>query len=156
LPHFQPTEDLFEPLEEAIPLLIFAQNPARLSFFGKEMLIFRENVLRDLKRGSVTLTTEDLAAEKHLASTILSQSHLSPMSIYKKPVLSQVDHVMSLYRTPDLLIVADDNCNEFELTLGEHPDHRTLIVNPGSFSKNFAFSVITPLLGLNEPSKLSE
>jgi DNA polymerase epsilon subunit 2 len=124
-------------LRQKLANATFASNPCRIRYFSKEIVIYRNNVTSQLQR-SALLPPRDSGSRnvQHAVKTLLDQGHLCP---YPKPIYWQVDHAMRLYPLPDALILGD-RVDQFFENYAECD-----VVNPGPFSKDFAFVVYRPI-----------
>ena len=114
-----------------------------MSVLGKEFSLFRRDVLKDLRRNSVSVAS-NLDLSEQLYKSILAQSHMLPLSTYTQPVLCSYDYTMRLFKLPHYLIIADSLCSAFHKGLEQRGDGVSTknILNPGNFSKNGSFAVI--------------
>ncbi|KDQ20670.1 hypothetical protein BOTBODRAFT_26684 [Botryobasidium botryosum FD-172 SS1] len=132
-----------------IPKAVFATNPCRIRFFGQEIVIFREDLMRRMLRNLIGIKGDggDVDLKRYLVQSILDQCHLSPLPITVQPVLWEYDHALRLYPMPTALILAD-KYERFELTYeGCH------VFNPGSFvGSSLSFSTYFPATVRSEPS----
>ncbi len=77
-------ECLLETLHKRVPNLINATNPCRISFFGKEMVFCRHNMLQSCKRQSAFIASSD--DPNNVAVTLMAQRCLAPISTAYLPV----------------------------------------------------------------------
>jgi len=131
-------EALISPfIKQRLPNWRFVSNPARLTLFSQEVVIFRSNMTSRLMRHAIREPSETDLAEMSVR-TILSQSHLAPFPQRISPIYWGWDHALRLFPLPDLLIMAD-NYKGYNLTLSG-----TLCINPSSFSRNGNFNLYYP------------
>lgn len=136
-------------LKKKVPNLIAATNPCRLSIFGKEVVIFRDNLNKKLARNSI-VKCEDIEKNKDFyIHTILAQGHLAPFDLGVTPQIWHLNLAMTMLPLPDILILADV-VEDFYMT-----NKISTVVNPGNFSKDFSFNIIFPLKNLVEPCKIT-
>ncbi|KIM90898.1 hypothetical protein PILCRDRAFT_94563 [Piloderma croceum F 1598] len=128
-------------MRNKLPKVHFATNPCRIKFFGQEIVIFREDTMARMLRNTIRVKQkaegEDL--RRFLVSSILDQSHLTPLTLNIQPTLSDYDHSLRLYPLPTAVVLAD-KYEKYKMTYsGCH------VFNPGSFiSKSFVFSIYHP------------
>ena len=126
----------------------FTSNPCRIQFCSKEIVILRDDLLKKLCSGAVHFSSSDVP--DHLVHTVLSQAYLCPLPIHSRPIYWEYSHALSLYPTPDFLVLAD-MYTHYSLSVNE-----CACVNPGPFSQNqFFFSAIYPVTGVVEECKVA-
>ncbi|CAO1620088.1 unnamed protein product [Parajaminaea phylloscopi] len=110
----------------------FVSNPCRVRFWGREVVIFRDDMLDRMRRNGVAVgegkDVREGGMKKFLVSTLLDQAHLSPLGQQARPVFWDHDHTLRLYPMPSALILADSS-EHFELTY-----ESCHVLNPGSFN----------------------
>ncbi|CAO1615401.1 unnamed protein product [Sympodiomycopsis kandeliae] len=137
-------------LEHVSSRLLFKSNPCRIRFWGKEIVVFRDEIAERLKRNSIPFgssqsstvnighqgsgeegaanTFKEGTLRKFLVSTLLDQSHLCPLSQQARPIFWELDHTLRLYPMPNALIIPSSTSPNFGMTYeGCH------VINPGSF-----------------------
>lgn len=138
-----------EPLRKKVRSAVFATNPCRLVYCTQEMVVLREDLVGKMCRNSVHFP-QDCDLAPHVARTIVNQCHLAPLPLHTVPVYWNFDHCMSLYPTPDVIIIADKD-KAFSTT-----HSGTTVFNPGSFfSSEFSFKVYFPSARQVEDSQIS-
>ncbi|KAJ2805527.1 DNA-directed DNA polymerase epsilon, subunit B [Coemansia guatemalensis] len=106
----------------------FASNPCRIKYCTHEIVVFREDLLKRIRRNCVLPPTEGTEIVKHLVRTVIDQGHLCPLPQRIRPIYWAYDHAMRVYPIPDLLILAD-RFDPYSVNYeGCH------CINPGSFS----------------------
>jgi len=140
-------ECLLEPLKKKVKTIINTTNPTRISFYGKELIFSRCNLLQNFKRLSVFSSTA-FSDIQNVVDTVMAQRSVIPISYGNIPVVWNYAHCMSFYNPPHYLVLGDI-CSSYEKTVDG-----CVVLNPGNFSKDFSFVVLYPLLGKVEPSKL--
>ncbi|CEH15208.1 dna polymerase epsilon subunit b [Ceraceosorus bombacis] len=132
----------------------FVSNPARLQYFGQEIVVCRDDLMSRMLRNTVRLKDGERGArevdlKKYLVSTILDQAHLCPLPQQSRPVLWEHDHALRLYPMPTALVLAD-KFDRYELTYeGCH------VFNPSSFrGSSFGWTTYYPATGRAERSEL--
>ncbi|KAJ2616783.1 DNA-directed DNA polymerase epsilon, subunit B [Coemansia sp. RSA 1365] len=106
----------------------FASNPCRIKYCTHEIVVFREDLLKRIRRNCVLPPTEGTEIVKHLVRTVIDQGHLCPLPQRVRPIYWAYDHAMRVYPIPDLLILAD-RFDPYSVNYeGCH------CINPGSFS----------------------
>ena len=93
--------------------------------------------------------TEEEAS--HLASTLLSQSHLSPLPISSQPIYWDYNHSLQLYPLPSLLVLAD-SYEMYHIS----QDQDSQVANPGSFATEGSFLLYRPSTKECEPSSINQ
>ena len=126
-------------LKKKIPNVLNATNPCRFSLFGKEVVIFRDDLNKKLSRNSIK-TTEVVNQIDAYVHTILSQGNLTPVPLSIVPRIWHLGQCMTMLPLPDILILGDVVEDFTKDINGE-----MIVVNPGNFSKDFSFSQIFPL-----------
>ncbi|KAK8728709.1 hypothetical protein OTU49_009106 [Cherax quadricarinatus] len=140
-----------EEIKKTVPSAIFVCNPCRLLYCTQEIVIFRENIVAKMCRNCVYFPTNSEDIPAHFAKTLLSQSHLAALPLHVLPVYWGLDHCLSLYPTPDVIITADKG-DAFATTY-----NHCVIMNPGSFSKtDFSFKVYFPATRQVEDSQIGD
>ncbi|MCO5559245.1 hypothetical protein L7F22_012840 [Adiantum nelumboides] len=86
----------------------FTSNPARLRYFGQDIVVFREDLMGKMLRNTIRLKEEarEVDLKKYLVSTILDQAHLCPLPQQARPVLWDYDHTLRLYPMPTAVSVS--------------------------------------------------
>ncbi|KAK9841094.1 hypothetical protein WJX84_008604 [Apatococcus fuscideae] len=133
---------LTKDLRARIPSLVLASNPCRLRYYSQEIIIFRQDLLKTLRRHCLLTPTGDSespdALFEHLCVTVLQQSHLCPLPLERQPIYWQHDHALRLYPVPDLVILADSSTPASTFTF-----EGCTCLNPGSF-KQGSFAAYAP------------
>ncbi|XP_063977323.1 DNA polymerase epsilon subunit 2 [Diachasmimorpha longicaudata] len=138
LPRGSLPRKLLEDFTKKISGAVLAGNPCRIQYCTKEIVVFREDMIAKMCRNTLKYP-ERGSFYDHYAKTMISQSHLAPMSLPVVPVYWRHDHALQLYPTPDLIITAD-NSQQYTTKIGE-----CQVVNPGTFPRNnFSFKVYRP------------
>ncbi|PVU92588.1 hypothetical protein BB559_003664 [Furculomyces boomerangus] len=131
---------LTDRFKSRIPRSNFTTNPCRIRFCTQEIVVFRDDLIKKMRRNSVLWPKGvDNLFETKVVKTLINQSHLSPLPIRVRPVFWGYDHALRIYPSPDLIVLADkfESYNVFY--------NETLAINPGSFSTNgFKFHVYLP------------
>ena len=85
---------------------IFASNPCRISYYKKDILIFRDDLLSKIQR-TVILQDDIDFSEKDFselyAQTVLNQAHLSPIPFTINPVYWNFDYALRMDILPDVV-----------------------------------------------------
>lgn len=123
-------------------------DPCRLRFFTQEIVFFRDDIMRKMRRHAIKVPhaagaeegveegTPDIAEQ--LVETLLRQAHLCPLPLTVRPIYWELDYTMRLFPLPDLLVLAD-RTDQYALDCWG-----CNTVNPGSFSSDFSFVVYRP------------
>ena len=142
-------DTVINPLKKKIPHIISATNPCRFSIFGKEIVIFRDNLNKKLSRNSITKSEDPNKFKDDYVYTILSQGNLAPVDLSVTPRIWHLAHSMLILPLPDILILADV-VEDFIIDNG-----KTNVANPGNFSKDYSFNIVYPLKKTVEPCKIN-
>lgn len=157
-------------LRSKVKHAIFASNPCRMRYFSKELVFYRDDLVRKLRRhclleprvdeeeenvnevdedvdgkmNSATMSNSNNSHQRrlcrHAIKTVLDQGHLSPLPLSASPIYWQHDAALRLYPFPDALIIGDSVDQFYENY--EECD----AINPGSFSTSgFNFVVYRPI-----------
>eukprot|EP00658_Telonema_sp_P-2_P013265 TRINITY_DN15019_c0_g1_i4.p1 TRINITY_DN15019_c0_g1~~TRINITY_DN15019_c0_g1_i4.p1 ORF type:complete len:437 (-),score=101.50 TRINITY_DN15019_c0_g1_i4:88-1398(-) len=140
----------FAGFKEMLPEYTATSNPARIRFYSQEIVIGRMNYMHDMQRHAVLEPSETTDPATHLAKTLLSQSHLSPLPLTSQPVYWDYSHALQLYPNPSLLVLADS----YEMYLVDL-QKESQVANPGSFMVDGSFLLYTPATKECEPSSCS-
>ena len=173
-PKYPFVPSLIEKMKEKIPNIINATNPCRFSIFGKEIVIFRDDLNKKLSRNTIN-DTENANNNNAMivnnqselfVETILRQGNLAPLPLSISPRIWHLAHKMLISPLPDILILGDitekfrkyydynkinqsqNNNNEIKdkYNLEENQNEgKILVINPGDFSKDTLFAIINPL-----------
>ncbi|KAI8470951.1 MAG: DNA polymerase alpha/epsilon subunit B-domain-containing protein [Monoraphidium minutum] len=106
-------------VQKVLPTCVFATNPCRIKYFTREVVVFRYDSLKAMRRRCL-VPCEDLAQDDpavsfaHLALTLLQQSHLCPLPLTAQPVHWAYDHALALYPLPHALVLADGSAGQEE------------------------------------------
>ncbi|KAG5866920.1 hypothetical protein JTB14_013530 [Gonioctena quinquepunctata] len=137
LPRFALPEFVTGEMKRLYPKAIFATNPCRLQYCTREIVLFRADLVPKFLQGTLHKPARDEIADC-VKRTIISQGHLSPLSLNSLTVHWDFDYCLRLYPLPDLMVIGD----KFEAYEGDYKD--CLLVNPGSFCEGFQFKSYTP------------
>lgn len=96
-----------------IPGVIMATNPCRVRHFSRELVFFRHDVLKLLRRHEVVPLREQgqvgPASPQHvrneMARLLLDQAHLAPLPLEESNILWDFDHTLRLYPLPDAVFI---------------------------------------------------
>ena len=158
---------IIEKMKEKIPNIINASNPCRFSFFGKEIVIIRDDLNKKLSRNSINdENEEDEKIQENndqtemYIETILKQGSLIPVSINISPRIWHLAHKMIIAPLPDILILGDVtgkfskkisekvemNNDDEDVDMEKNMETKEIVVvNPGDFSKDTLFACINPI-----------
>lgn len=158
---------IIEKMKEKIPNIINATNPCRFSIFGKEVVIYRDDLHKKLSRNSINdIENNDNNNEENFQSeffveTVLRQGNLAPLPLNISPRIWHLAHKMMILPLPDILIIGDitekfrkyysynnwnqvQNNSNIKINEEENQNEKLLIINPGDFSKDTLFGSINP------------
>jgi len=115
-------------------------NPCRIRFFTQEIVFFRDDIYRKMRRHCLPALPPQASEESynHLVKTLVDQAHLSPVPITVTPIYWAQDHALRLFPLPDLVVTCDAS-ESWETEYMECP-----FLNPGSFTKNNTFLMYHP------------
>ncbi|XP_015117710.1 DNA polymerase epsilon subunit 2 [Diachasma alloeum] len=129
---------ILEDFRRKVPAAVLAGNPCRIQYCTKEIVVFREDMIAKMCRNTLKYPEQGNFYD-HYAKTMISQSHLAPMSLPVVPVYWRHDHALQLFPTPDLIIVADHS-QQYTTKVDD-----CQVLNPGTFPRNnFSFKVYRP------------
>lgn len=132
---------LVKELESRVKHINFGSDPCRVRFFTQEIVFFRDDILRKMRRHAIEVPHKsdlDVDVTEQLVETLLRQAHLCPLPLPVRPIYWELDYTMRLFPLPDLLILAD-RTDQYALDCWG-----CNTVNPGSFSSDFSFVVYRP------------
>lgn len=133
-----------EILRKKIKNLIMATNPCRFSVFGKELVIFRDELHKKLSRYSLNFNLDIINNSDRLdllLNTIQGQRNLSPLLQEYSSRIWDLSSSFLLFPLPDYLIIGEMSMGYSKLV------NNTTYINPGNFSKDYSFVHISPLTG---------
>lgn len=125
-------------LLDVIPNAILASNPCRIRHKGSDIILFRSELQHKLRGLCILPPPMPPAGTAHkdavafffdqVCSTILQESHLSPIPLDYQPIRWEFDHALWVYPNPHGLVLADSE-----------PAARSIFdtcdcLNPGSLS----------------------
>lgn len=123
----------------------WGSNPCRLRRNGKEIVLFRYDVLAWMLQNQVRLPQGDEMNDKtphsRMVRTILDQGHLLPVA--RVPIYWNYDHALRLYPLPDALVMGGSTHSDDHKELYERYENCDSI-HPGSFSKNGTYVIYSP------------
>mmetsp|Transcript_2177 Transcript_2177/g.5020 ORF Transcript_2177/g.5020 Transcript_2177/m.5020 type:complete len:555 (-) Transcript_2177:60-1724(-) len=135
------TRDLEQMIQSVAPnaKFKFSTNPCRIKYLTQEVVLFREEMLRKMRRFCVCEPDESKwSMAEHQARTYLQQSHLCPLPVHARPIHHAWDHALRLYPQPTTLVVAETSAQ----TITKHDG--STILNPGSFALDASFVFYSP------------
>ncbi|XP_032521787.2 DNA polymerase epsilon subunit 2 [Danaus plexippus] len=139
------TQDIKSKLGDSV---IFTTNPCRIQYCTQEIVVIRQDLVTKMCRNSVHFPDAGDIPD-HLTKTLLSQCTLSPLSLAVQPIYWKHADSLSLYPTPDLVVVADS----FQPYTRSYQNCQ--IINPGSFPHTeYSFKVYVPASRLVEDSQI--
>jgi len=100
-------------LQDEVPGVTMASNPCRLRHFSREMVFFRHDVLRLLRRHEVvplrdpetSLAPSPQHVRNEMVRFLLDQAHLVPLPLVESNILWSYDHTLRLYPLPHAVFV---------------------------------------------------
>jgi len=135
-------------LAKEVPGVIFATNPCRIHHMSRELLFFRHDVLRHLRRNEVLPLREPdtgvaTSLEEHarfeMVRFLMDQAHLVPLPLESTNVLWSYDHVLRLYPLPDAIFIGGIS-QQFDKTYQE-----CKFASVGPFNRTAEFYVYHPI-----------
>lgn len=113
LPRMPLTNYLTADLAKEIPGVVLATNPCRIRHFTRELVFFRHDVLRLLRRHEVVPLREPetglAPSAQHVRTEmvrfLLDQAHLVPLPLEESNILWAFDHTLRLYPLPHAVFV---------------------------------------------------
>ena len=123
-----------------VPNAIFGSNPCRIRFYAQDIVVFREDLQYRMRRSCICLPSEEETNDpfEHLVVTMLHQNHLCPLPLTTQPINWNYDHALSLYPTPDIIILGDRAAQNVITYQG------VTCSNPGSFANDGTFIAYRP------------
>eukprot|EP00927_Polykrikos_kofoidii_P020363 TRINITY_DN19644_c0_g2_i1.p1 TRINITY_DN19644_c0_g2~~TRINITY_DN19644_c0_g2_i1.p1 ORF type:complete len:554 (+),score=92.68 TRINITY_DN19644_c0_g2_i1:135-1796(+) len=111
LPRAKLSSFLTAGLAKEIPNVIMASNPCRIRHFSRELVFFRHDVLRLLRRHEVVPlrgpegppTPQQVREE--VVRLLLDQAHLVPLPLEESNILWNFDHTLRLYPLPHAIFI---------------------------------------------------
>ncbi|XP_022907968.2 DNA polymerase epsilon subunit 2 [Onthophagus taurus] len=144
LPRLPLPKFVTEELSKNVPKAVFPTNPCRLQYCSREITILRMDILPKLMQGSLRKPEKDEIG-LCVSRTVVSQGHLSPLSLNALTVHWDYDYTLRLYPLPDLVVIGDKS----ESYTGEYKG--CLVTSPGSFcDSGFQFKCYTPFENIVE------
>eukprot|EP00931_Biecheleriopsis_adriatica_P074002 TRINITY_DN48192_c0_g1_i1.p1 TRINITY_DN48192_c0_g1~~TRINITY_DN48192_c0_g1_i1.p1 ORF type:complete len:559 (-),score=115.04 TRINITY_DN48192_c0_g1_i1:85-1761(-) len=145
-------------LVKEIPGVVMATNPCRVRHFSRELVFFRHDVLRLLRRHeAVPLRAPEMsmsdaptaASLGHLQTEmvrfLLDQAHLVPLPLEESNVLWEYDHTLRLYPLPHAVFVGGVN-QPFECSY-----QGCQFASVGPFGRDASFYAFYPVKDELEP-----
>ncbi|KAJ2456067.1 DNA-directed DNA polymerase epsilon, subunit B [Coemansia sp. RSA 2336] len=149
LPKPSIAETFTKKLQARVSNVVFATNPCRIRYCTHEIVVFREDLLKRIRRNCVLPPPEGSEIVKHLVRTVIAQGHLCPLPQRIRPVYWAYDHAMRVYPVPDLMVLAD----RFDAYAVDCEDCHC--INPGSFSAGgFSFFMYHPVSRSSQFSRI--
>lgn len=122
----------------------WGSNPCRIRQNGKEIVLFRYDVLACMLQNQVPVPTADGTSSQPLHSrmvkTIFDQGHLLPIA--RAPIYWDCDHALRLYPLPQALVLGGSTLSEYH-EMYEGCD----AIHPGCFSRNGKYAIYSPHRG---------
>ncbi|XP_057662767.1 DNA polymerase epsilon subunit 2 [Diorhabda carinulata] len=116
-------------MKKVLPKAIFTTNPCRIQYCTRELTLFRADLMPKLLQGTLHKPSKDEIPDC-IRRTIISQGHLSPLSLNSLTVQWDYDYCLRLYPLPDVVVIGD-KCEAYE---GSNKDCH--VINPGPFCEN--------------------
>jgi len=154
LPRTPLTNYLTSDIAKDIPGVILATNPCRMRHFSRELVFFRHDVLKLLRRHEVVPLREAGEAgppsqehvQSEMARLVLDQAHLAPLPLQESNIMWDFDHTLRLYPLPDAVFIGG-------VSRGFECDYKECnFCSVGPFHRDGAFYAYSPIKNLLEPS----
>lgn len=152
LPRIKLPQYLTSDITKDIPNVVMGTNPCRIRHFGRELVFFRHDVLRQLRRHEVLPLREadgGAASAAHVRTEmvrfLLDQAHLVPLPLEQSNILWAFDHALRLYPLPHAVFVGGVT-QPFDTLYSE-----CRFCSVGPFSREAEFYAYHPLKDLMEP-----
>lgn len=158
LPRAQLSPYLTAEISKEIPNVTLATNPCRLRHFTKDLVFFRHDVLRLLRRNEVVPlrevgTGEPLSPQQireEMVALLLDQAHLVPLPLSESNILWAFDHTLRLYPLPDAVFVGGES-QQFDCTY-----KKCCFASVGPFYRDVCFYAYNPLKDVLEYSEIPD
>lgn len=113
LPRTPLTNYLTSDIAKDIPGVTLATNPCRIRHFSRELVFFRHDILKTLRRHELVPLREAGKAgaptqahiQNEMARLLLDQAHLAPLPLQESNIMWDFDHALRLYPLPDAVFV---------------------------------------------------
>lgn len=135
-----------------LPNVVLATNPCRIRHFSRELVFFRHDVLRQLRRHEVLplrdpdgSTVSAAHARSQMVKFLLDQAHLVPLPMAQSSILWAYDHTLRLYPLPHAVFIGGVT-QPFDL---EYQECKFCSVGP--FCREAEFYAYHPIKDLIEP-----
>jgi len=153
LPRTPLTNYLTSDIAKEIPGVTLATNPCRVRHFSRELVFFRHDVLKVLRRHEVVPLREPgqtgPPSQEHVQSEVarllLDQAHLAPLPLQESNIMWDFDHTLRLYPLPDAVFIGGISRSFAR----EHKGCNFCSVGP--FHKESSFYSYIPVRHLLEP-----
>jgi len=158
LPRMPLTNSFTSGLAKDIPNVIMASNPCRIRHHSRELVFFRHDVLRLLRRHEILPLrdpqTGGAPSAQHVREEMVrflaDQAHLAPLPLEESNILWSYDYALRLYPLPSATFVGGVS-EAFDC---KHLDSQFCSVGP--FFRDASFYVYYPLKGEIEPSDVPD
>eukprot|EP01062_Namystynia_karyoxenos_P060240 TRINITY_DN51775_c0_g1_i1.p1 TRINITY_DN51775_c0_g1~~TRINITY_DN51775_c0_g1_i1.p1 ORF type:complete len:593 (+),score=176.18 TRINITY_DN51775_c0_g1_i1:102-1781(+) len=140
LPQHPLPEVVMSEVRRRLPHAVMATNPARLRFYGCEMVVYRDDLYRKLRRDCL-LPPKQEEYHNSLAKTIADQAHLLPLPGRQAGIAPGYDSLMRLYPLPHLVVIADRD------RAWDTHYQGCDFVSPGAFARHGLFAMYHPWNG---------
>mmetsp|Transcript_50831 Transcript_50831/g.145934 ORF Transcript_50831/g.145934 Transcript_50831/m.145934 type:complete len:549 (-) Transcript_50831:82-1728(-) len=151
LPHVALPEYLTSDLAKDVPNVVMGTNPCRLRHFSRELVFFRHDVLRLLRRHEVVPLREPdggpasaAHARTEMVRFLLDQAHLVPLPLEQSNILWAYDHTLRLYPLPHAVFIGGVT-QPFDTSYAE-----CKFCSVGPFSREAEFYAFHPVKDLME------
>jgi len=113
LPRTPLTNHLTSDIAKEIPGVVLATNPCRVRHFSRELVFFRHDILKALRRHEVfplrEADQEGAPSQEHVQSEVarlvLDQAHLAPLPLQESNIMWDFDHTLRLYPLPSAVFI---------------------------------------------------
>jgi len=153
LPRTPLTGYLTADLAKEIPGVTMATNPCRIRHFTRELVFFRHDVLRLLRRheavplreAGTSLALSPQRAREEMVRFLLDQAHLVPLPLQESNILWAFDHTLRLYPLPSAVFIGGIS-QPFESSYQE-----CNFASVGPFHRDATFHAYYPIQEVLEP-----
>lgn len=102
-------EYLLQKVCQELPKFCLLENPVHFSYFGKNTVIFRSDLLKILARKEFIKIGQRNNLESYV-NTLLGQRSLAPVSSYCMPRTTGYEDALEMFVLPDCLVLCDNLC----------------------------------------------
>ena len=154
----KPPLNIISKMKQKISNIINATNPCRFSLFGKDTVIFRDDLNKKISRNSIKdniiINNNNIDKQNdYYINTILSQGCLSPFGFNITQRIWHLSECMIMIPLPEILIIGDVVEGFVKIVEGEN-QRKIMVLNPGNFTKDFSFMQVFPIKMMSHMCKI--